>query len=164
MLQSESLKPLLTLLHEIKNYRSLQDNLFIHELFLLLFTIHKQIIFNECEENSHSLKHTTLETIIEISEKINQLPIAKVLNAIDMLVKELPPFLAKYEFHSAISWKAWFKKYWWVPPVFGAWFGLRILLSLQRPQFYYSSYLSPKPQIPLQPIITNDPALLEIRH
>jgi len=163
MLQTESLQPLLLLLQDIRHYHYLQDTLFVYELFLLIFTVHKQILFHECEDSSHTLTKTTLNTIIEISEKINQLPIAEVLNAIDMLVKELPPFLEKYEFNSAISWKAWFKKYWWVPPVFGAWFGLRILLSLQRPQFYYSSYLSPKPQIPLQPIMTNDPALLEIR-
>lgn len=163
MIQTKSLQPILLLLQDTRHYYYLQDSSFMYELFLLIFTIHKQIIFNECEENPHVLKHITLDTILEISERINQLPIAEVLNAIDMLVKELPPFLEKYEFHSTITWKAWFKKYWWVPPVFGAWFGLRILLSLQRPQFYYSSYLSPKPQIPLQPIITNDPALLEIR-
>jgi hypothetical protein len=78
-----------------------------------------------------------------------------------MLVNELPPFLEKYEFHSKITWKEWLKKYWWVPPVFGAWFGLKILLSLQRPYYYFSPY-TPKPSIPLQPIVTTDPALLEI--
>ena len=127
-----------------------------------MFTIHKQILFHECEESSHILKKTTFETILEISERINQLPIAEVLSAIDMLVTELPPFLEKYELHSTLTWKNWLKKYWWVPPVFGAWFGLKILLHLQRQQFYYSPYI-PRPSIPLEPIITNDPALLEIR-
>jgi hypothetical protein len=163
MVQTASLKPLLMLLKEVKNYRLLQDNLFFHEFFLLIFVVHKQILFHECEESPHALKHITLENIIEISNKINQLPIAEVLNAIDMLVTELPPFLEKYEFNSKLTWKIWFKKYWWVPPIFGAWFGLKILLRLQRPQFYYSPYTMPKPQIPLQPIITNDPMLLEIR-
>ena len=164
MLQTKSLKPLLKLLQEVKNHGLLQDNIFMRELLLLVFTVHKQIIFNECADNPYVVKQITLETILEISEKINQLPIAEVLNAIDMLVRELPPFLEKYEFNSSISWKAWLKKYWWVPPIFTGWFGLKILLSLQRPQFYYSTYLSPKPQVPIQPIMTNDPALIEIRH
>jgi hypothetical protein len=163
MVGSESIAPLLLLLKKVKKYHLLQDYQFFHEFFLLIFTVHKQILFNECEGEAYSLKKTTLTTILEISEKINQLPIAEVLSAIDMLVTELPPFLEKYEFHSTITWKNWFKKYWWVPPVFGAWFGLKILLHLQRQQFYYSPYISPKPQISLQPIITNDPALLEIR-
>lgn len=170
MVLTGSLKPLLVLLREVKNYRLLQDNLFFHEFFLLIFTVHKQILFHESEENPHALKHTTFETIIDISNKINQLPIAEVLSAIDMLVTELPAFLEKYEFHSKITWQEWLKKYWWVPPVFGAWFGLKILLRLQRPQFFYSSpYLAPRPQIPLEPIVLveptelTNPVLLEIR-
>jgi hypothetical protein len=160
MIKTKSLQPILLLQQRL----DLHDNLFMYELFLLIFTIHKQILLNTCSECSYTLTKTTLNTILEVSEKINQLPIAEVLNMIDMLVKELPPFLEKYELHSSIPWKAWFKKYWWVPPFFGAWFGLKILLSLQRPYLYYSPYLSPRPQIPLQPIITNDPALLEIRN
>jgi hypothetical protein len=165
MLLSGSLKALLLLLHDMKHYQYLQDQQFVHELFLLIFTVHKQILLHECDEDTaHSLKTITLNTILEISEKINQLPIAEILNAIDMLVTELPPFLEKYEFHSKITWKDWLKKYWWVPPVFGAWFGLKILLRLQRPQFYFTPYSpSPKPILSLPLIETNDPALLEIR-
>jgi hypothetical protein len=164
VLRIHSLQPILLLLQEIKSYHYLQDSLLIHEFFLLIFTVHKQILFHECEESPHSLKKSTFETILEISEKINRLPIAEILNAIDMLINELPPFLEKYEFNSKISWKDWLKKYWWVPPIFGGWFALKILLRLQRPQFYYSPYFSQTPAITLPPIITNDPALLEIRH
>ena len=171
MLQTGSLKPLLILLQKVKNYHLLQDNLFFREFFLLIFIVYKQILFHECEKSSHTLKKTTLETIIIISNTISQLPIAEVLNAIDMLIVELPPFLEKYEFHSSIGWKTWLKKYWWVPPIFGVWFGLKILLRLQRPFFYYSPY-TPRPQVPLgeqipvvttsEHIATNDPALDDI--
>ena len=101
-----------------------------------------------------------------INNIISQLPIAEVINARTPGRRELPPFIEKYELNSQITWKNWLKKYWWVPPVFGVWFGLKILLKLQRPYYFYSTYLSPlspRPQIPLEPIITNDPALLEIR-
>ncbi|HSC25308.1 MAG TPA: hypothetical protein VLB80_03790 [Candidatus Babeliales bacterium] len=164
MLLTGTVQPILILLYETIHYLHLQNNLVIHELFLLIFTVYKQILLYECEENPHQLKTLSLSTILEISETINQLPIAELLSAIDMLVTELPPFLEKYEFHSKITWREWFKKYWWIPPIFGGWFGLKILLRLQRHQMYYSQYISPKPTIPLplQPIVTTDPALLEI--
>ena len=164
IIRTESLNPLLMLLQEAQYYQITQDNLFFHECFLLIFVIHKQILFYECEHNGYVLKKTTLDTIIEISNTINQLPISEVLSAIDMLINELPPFVEKYELNSKITWKNWLKKYWWVPPIFSVWFGLKILLRLQRHHFYFSPpYTSPKPSIPLQPITTNDPALLEIR-
>lgn len=160
MLFFGSIKPLLLLLKEIKQYQYLHDKQLTYELLLLIFTVHKQIIWHECEDNGHSLKTITLNDIIIISEKINQLPIAEVLNAIDMLVTELPPFLEKYEFNSKISWKAWLKKYWWVPPAFGIWFCLKILLRLQRPQYYFSAYSTPKPPMPT--FVNSDPVLEEI--
>jgi hypothetical protein len=141
---------------------TLPNHIFPHK-HLLYHILYKQFFLHEYKKNSHTLIRTAIKNLLEISEKINQLPITEILNTIDMLAKELPPFLEKYEFHSKITWKAWLKKYWWVPPIFIGWFGLKILLTLQRPHFYYSSYLLPRPQIPLQPIITNDPALLEIR-
>lgn len=157
-----SLKPILQLSQNINDYAFVQDHQFMRELFLLLFTIQKQILLQKCAEKPDILKKNTLATILEISEKINQLPIAEILNAIDMLVTELPPFLEKYEFHSQMSWKDWLKKYWWVPPIFGSWFTLKILLSLQRPHYYYSPYLSPRPTQPLPPLQTSDPVLAEI--
>jgi len=113
--------------------------------------------------NQKPPKTVTLNDLLTLSEKINQLPVAEVLNAIDMLITELPPFLEKYEFNAKMTWKVWLKKYWWVPPIFGAWFGLKILLRLQKPYMYFSPYNVPKPPINLPPLITTDPALLEIR-
>jgi hypothetical protein len=160
IIATASLKPLLALLHTTHKHYFAVDQQFLRELFSLIFIIYKQIIFNECAEQTVVLKKTTLETIIEISDKINQLPIAEILNAIDMLINELPPFLEKYEFHTKLTWKEWMSKYWWVPPVFGGWFVLKILFSLQRHQFYYSPYMSPRPSLTLPPV--TDPVLLEI--
>ncbi|MDE2589416.1 MAG: hypothetical protein KGL95_07100, partial [Patescibacteria group bacterium] len=162
MIHNSSLHPIVILLEETKKDLCSHNNRYLRELLLLLFIVYKQILLHECEEHPKILKTVTLTTILEISEKINQLPIAEVLNAIDMLVTELPPFFEKYELHSDITWKEWFKKYWWVPPVFGAWFTLKILLSLQRPHYYFSPYLAPRPPVPLEPVITDDPVLAEI--
>jgi hypothetical protein len=62
-----------------------------------------------------------------------------------MLMTELPPFLEKYELNSSITWRNWLKKYWWVPPVFGGWFALRILVNFQK-GYYYDIYDIRHPQ------------------
>jgi hypothetical protein len=149
-------------LQEIKRSPYLHDHVCIHEISLLIFTIQKHIILHEYGKRPQSLKTITLETILEISDKINQLPIAEVLNAIDLLVTEIPPFLEKYEFYSKKNWKEWLKKHWWVPPVFTVWFSLKVLLRLQKSHYYFPSYFPPRPTIPLPPIITNDSTLQEI--
>ncbi len=166
---TESLKPIIALLRYTQYNVDTESDHFLKELLILIFTVHKQILFNECVQHHYPIKKSTLETIIAINNIINQLPIAEVLSAIEMLVMELPPFIEKYELDSKITWKNWLKKYWWVPPVFGAWFGLKILLKLQRPYYLYSPYyptplLEPRPQILIdQPrITTNDPAFTEI--
>jgi hypothetical protein len=159
---TQSLKPVISLLRKTKNNYPHYNKQLLHEIFLLIFAIHKQIFLEKYQDKPQAFKKVDLNTILEISERINQLPIAEVLNAIDMLITELPPFLEKYEFNSKISWKEWLKKYWWVPPIFGGWFALKVLLSLQRPHYYFSPYLNSRPTIPLPPIITNDPVLAEI--
>lgn len=166
MCKTSSLKPLLTLLKKARLH-CYDNTQFSEELFLLLFTVHKQILMQECDEKEQTLKTISLTTIIELGEKINQLPIAEVLSAIDMLITELPPFLEKYEFNSTISWKKWIKKYWWVPPIVGGWFTLRVLLNFQRSHYYFPSY-RPRPSRPMPPTnyphqtISNDPAWDEI--
>ncbi len=162
MRDTRSLKPLTLLLEKLTHHYFSYDEQIIREMYVLIFTVYKQIILEKYKEKPHAFKTVDLNTILEMSERINQLPISEVLNAIDMLVNELPPFLEKYEFNSKISWKEWLKKYWWVPPIFGGWFALKVLLSLQRPHYYFSPYLSSKPTGPFQPITTNDPVLAEI--
>jgi hypothetical protein len=161
MEQQASLTPLLQLSSSLYSYTP-QQTPFIKELALLLFIIYKQILLEEYKKSPEMLKASTINSIVEMSEKINQLPIGEILNTIDMLAKELPPFLEKYEFNSPLSWKQWLKKYWWVPPVFGGWFALKILLSLQRPHYYLSPYLSSRPSVYLPHTETDDPVLQEI--
>ena len=161
VLRTGSLKPIITLLQKTSDQLNSQSPRFIHEIFLLIFTVYKQILLQECNEHHHVLKKTTLTTIIEVSDKINQLPIAEVLSAIDMLMTELPPFLEKYELTSTITWKNWLKKYWWVPPVFGGWFALRILLSFQQSYFYRHGY--PRPPHPSMDTVITDPELLNLK-
>jgi hypothetical protein len=161
VLQTGSLNPIVTLLKEATYAAHVKDHALVHETFLLIFTVHKQILFQQCKEHHHFLKKTTVNTLVEVSDKINQLPIAEVLDAIDMLMTELPPFLEKYELTSTITWRNWLKKYWWVPPVFGGWFGLRILLNFQKIYDYDKRHHYSRPPRLYDTVIT-DPELLKI--
>jgi hypothetical protein len=159
MNMNASLKPLLFLLREVKQYRQLQDEPFIRELLLLILIIYKNILAQAANDNTEAITKSALTTIVEISSTIDQLPIAELLNTIDMLVEELPAFLEKYEFNSTMTWKKWLRRYWWVPPIIIGWFGLKILLKFQhRPTIFGQGLYQPKPP----PIITADPALLEL--
>jgi len=146
VLQTGSVAPIITLFRQVRYPQYLNDHALMHEIFFLIFIIHKQILLQECKENDHSVKKSTLDTLVEVSDKINQLPITEVLSAIDMLMTELPPFLEKYELNSSITWRNWLKKYWWVPPVFGGWFALRILVNFQKGYYYYDIYDIRHPQ------------------
>jgi len=162
VLHTKSVQPIIQLLQETIHPSNFRNTIFVHEIFLLIFTVYKQILLQECKEHDHVLKKTTLTTIVEVGDKINQLPIAEVLSAIDMLMTELPPFLEKYELNSAITWRTWIKKYWWVPPVFGGWFGLKILLNFQQSYYYDYRYgYARPPRLSTDTIIT-DPELLKI--
>ena len=159
VMQTKSIIPIITLFQHARHPWCLRDQALMHEVFLLIFIIHKQILLQECKESDHSLKKSTLDTLVEVSDKINQLPITEVLSAIDMLITELPPFLEKYELNSSITWRNWLKKYWWVPPIFGGWFALRILVNFQKGYYYYHDdirypYIRPS-RLQYDKVITN---------
>lgn len=142
--------------HNVTNYQVIIDEKFFTEFA----TLTCKLLCLVTKTTIDKTKTSTLETIINISQKIDKLPLSEILHTIDMLTDELPAFLEKYEFNSTISWKAWLKKYWWIPPVTTFWFGLKILIKFQHKPNYltYGYYQQPIPT----PIITNDPALLEI--
>src|SRR5690606_14453335 len=67
-----SLDPLLTLLKEIERYRYIQNVHFLKELLMLIVITYKKIILDAmCKHTTDS--PTTLETIIIISKKLDQL-------------------------------------------------------------------------------------------
>lgn len=154
--RQHSLEPLIALLREAEQYRQIQSDNFIKELLMLIIITYKEILLDTACSKHTETKKSVLETIINISHKLDQLPIAELLNAIDMLTQELPRFLEKYEFHSDLTWKEWLKKYWWIPPVIVAWFGLKVLVEFQhRPFHYFPPY---KPHVSTE--VHNDNAFI----
>ncbi|MFT6765491.1 MAG: hypothetical protein ACJAZS_000369 [Alteromonas naphthalenivorans] len=48
---------------------------------------------------------------------LNPDELEEILNALDLIVEELPVFLEQYELASNLSWKEWKKKYWLLAPI-----------------------------------------------
>lgn len=151
---NKSLNPLIGCWYAIINGSINTDQLFFREFSVIICTLLmyiKKHIDQRIDQKAH--------TIMSITQKIDRLPIMEILNTIDMLTHELPDFLERYEFNSTITWKKWLKKYWWIPPVVIFWFGLKVLVKFQnRPGYIVNYYPGSSPA----PIVTNDPALLEI--
>jgi len=154
--KEKNLQGLFSYWHKVVTYSvDVTDDSFI-EFAALICKICMLIKIKTLE--SANKAQSALDTIVAIGTAIDRLPIAEILNTIDMLVNELPAFLEKYEFNSSISWKKWLTRYWWIPPVVIIWFGLKILLKFQHKPHSYIEYHT----ITADPIETNDPILAEI--
>ncbi len=52
-----------------------------------------------------------------IPEKnVDQVQVEEVLKMLDIILKELPIFIEKYELNSNLSWEEWKRKYWLLAP------------------------------------------------
>lgn len=154
---NHSVTPLLELLQEVTRYRHIQNSTFIKELLMLTTLTCKSIVEDTCYITDRNLKKSTLDTIISLGQKLDQLPISELLDTIDMLTEELPAFLEKYEFRSTLTWKAWLKKYWWIPPIILAWFGLKTIVKFQRKTYPYVTTIQHyKPHAPGEVYNDND--------
>ena len=89
------------------------------------------------------MKNDVVDTITRVYEKLETIPHDQIIEAIELLTAELPPFLEQYEFNTNIPWKQWLTKYWWVPPLGVAIFGIRIAMI-----FFKSKQTSTETQTP----------------
>jgi hypothetical protein len=132
MQQTQSWLPLIQLLCEVKRYKFIQDQGFMHELSCLLFVISHTIVAHETHKQNPQQKNITLEQVAELYEKIDSLPIENILDAIDLLSEQIPVLLEKYAFDpDTKTWCAWFKKHWWHASVDMVKLTLKVLLKLK---------------------------------
>ncbi len=116
MEKAKSLKPFLRLYKEFVTYKLIQDELFLKEFTALAFIISQNIFINNIQDPPTSTQKRHRDQVAHINQNLDKIPIEEILEAIDLLNKELPPLLEKYEFTSNMTWKEWLKKYWWLPP------------------------------------------------
>lgn len=61
-------------------------------------------------------------------EQLHAMPLADILNLLDIMVEELPYFLEKTELNSKLTWKEWVKKYWLIAPISALILSIRVYL------------------------------------
>ncbi len=161
--EKKTLKPLITLIDEFNRYKLIQDRLYNKEFLLLIFSSYRNILINNAQLYRIPIKKTILESIAFIHDNLEHLPMEQVLDAIDILIDELPQIVEHYELNSDISWKKWLKKYWWVPPIVGGGLFVKIWLTVNT-----DSHEAPTPSIrhsrPLTPSGSDDNLHRESSH
>lgn len=156
MEQSQSIDPLISLWNDVLQYKHVQDDLFMHEFVQLILVTHIDIFSHYAQKQPNK---DPIATAITIYQVIDKLPLQEILEAIDIITHDLPPLLEKYEFDSDISWSAWFRKYWWAPPLIISTIGIHILINWETKKLL--SEIQPPAQTSKPASLTTPPFLYD---
>jgi hypothetical protein len=121
---TKALDSLLYLWNDFEHYKLVEDEQFVHEFLKIIFIIQKNIVFYTAKNKINF----SLDYFIMIYENIDSLPLEELLNAIDLLTHELPAISQKFELDSDMTWRQWFRKYWWAPPLVAGTIVLKFLI------------------------------------
>lgn len=136
--RTRSIQPLLKLWDDIKHYRFIKSIDLIKEFSILTFVIYKNLMTHCLPEHMSSREKSVTQSLIQVYEKLDSLPLEEILNAIDLVTEELPLLWEQYQLNSDMTWKEWLKKYWWVPPLVAVTLGIRIFLIFKGKPTYYN--------------------------
>jgi hypothetical protein len=132
MEQTNSIEPLMGLMQGVQRYKYIDEERFRREFLMLLLVTLQHL----------ELRNPEMRLSIKASSFTNDIPLEKILDALDLIAQELPALLEKYEFHADYTWKEWFKKYWWAPAVIAGSITFKILMMLNKAGFW----AKPSPQ------------------
>ncbi len=127
--QTDSIEPLMGLLQGIQHYKYIDDQIFTREYLLLTL-----ITLQHLKINYRNIHLPILSNSDNRTSNDDSIPLDRILDALDLLAKELPELLEKYELQGTLPWTDWFKKYWWMPAIIGGGLALKIYLTLHHPQ------------------------------
>lgn len=125
MEKNQSVAPLMLLARDFANFKLIQDEIFLREFVQVVFLSLRNLYIHNAPLKYPSYR-STASIIANTYQNLDQLPLEEILEAIDLLQKELPSLFEKYEFNSKLGWKAWLKKYWWTIPTVATVMGVRI--------------------------------------
>lgn len=131
MEETQCLDQLFRLWLELKQYKLLGNDTFVREFSILTFITYKNII-THCLTKQPNLHKSLGQSILNLYNNLESLPLEEILEAIDMLSEELPPILEQYQINSDMTLGEWFKKYWWIPPLVIVTLSVQILLIFQK--------------------------------
>lgn len=125
--QEKKIDAALKLWDELKQFRHAEDKLLLREFVILVTLIaHEQV--SSCQGPT-SLRAVSIQQLAQMYVQLQELPLEEILNATDLLIEQMPGIIEDYELNSDLTWKAWFKKYWWAPPLVIISLIVRIMLN-----------------------------------
>jgi hypothetical protein len=138
MEQTNSVEPLMGLMQGVQKYKYIDDELFAREYLTLLLVTLQHL----------ELRSPEIRLPAKASSITDDLPLERILDALDLIAQELPALLEKYEFHSEYTWKEWLKKYWWAPAMIAGTITFKILMMLKKSGFWAKPN-KPTPNFPI---------------
>ncbi|MCF7900065.1 hypothetical protein K9K77_01015 [Candidatus Babeliales bacterium] len=104
MNKHNSIKPFLYTWKTLKHYKYLESSGLIKEFITLLMYLLSHFVeekyFEQCTYKN-----------LDFLESLDDKEISDILDVLDLLTEEVLVFCEKYEIHSDIDWKKWFKQY-----------------------------------------------------
>ena len=126
MHSQKNLEPLLNLSQSISYYHYFNDTELFRQYLLLMFVVYKNI-FVDYAQRRGSFALYSIQDIITLYKRIESFPLDEILYSIDLLTNQLPYLIEYYELNSDLTWKTWFRKYWWLPALCIAITGIKII-------------------------------------
>jgi hypothetical protein len=113
--EQQNLDPLFKIWHHFASYKFINDAEFLREFVTLVYIIYHQLC-NEVVAAGDVRNQPSVEEVLDLYEKISQLPIPELLNALDAVIDQFIDIMEEYEMQASMDWWTWLKKYWWIPP------------------------------------------------
>jgi hypothetical protein len=95
-------------------YPTLERSLFLYEFSLLIFSLYNYFFAHLGKE---SLIEEQLQKIIELQNRVRELPIQELHDSLEKCYDQLLDILNDYGPVHGQSWQSWVITNWWVPPV-----------------------------------------------
>lgn len=144
---SHSFKPLFNLWHGLSRYKYIQNDI-VSSNFARFIT---HLLHNTATHHATHLKQIVDdEKAFMPLEQLQDMPLEDILNLLDVLVEELPDFLAKNEISSTMKWKDWIKKYWLIAPISTIILGIRVYM-IYKGMLEKSNHRQTQPSFSINP-------------
>jgi hypothetical protein len=118
--------PFIELSQDFERYKYIGDLAFTHGYLLTLFSACNHVL-----KEAQATADTKIKPVYAYDDMSNA-SLEQLLDAIDSIIDTLPDILEKYELNNMeLTWKMWFRKYWWAPMFIGASIFLKLWIPLQ---------------------------------
>jgi len=118
MRQNSSLEPLFATWDFARQMNLNQkDILFLKEYSILMFYLYENLIIILSSDKFFSdIMKDALSEIIDLYNIVSDLPIKELLLTLEKCFVVFKKILENHGIYSDLSWKQWFKRYWWMAP------------------------------------------------